>query len=299
MKHRLHPIRLIAIAAIGITAACGDDSDGPAGTGGQAVVLVGAGDIARCGSDATAATAALLDDIPGVVFTTGDNAADDGSLASYEQCYDPTWGRHKSRTRPAPGNHDYSVPGAAGYFQYFGDVAGDPPKGYYSYDVGDWHIVVLNSVNDEVDTSRGSEQEQWLRADLAATDKECVLAYWHHPRFYSHASWTKNFAVMPFWQALYEAGAEIVVNGHFHLYERYAPQDPDGGLDVENGIRQFTVGTGGHWLYDEQPAAPNIEARNNDTYGVLKLTLERGGYAWEFIPAAGGSFTDSGRGTCH
>lgn len=299
MMHRIHPIRLTAIAIIGLTAACGSDSDGPAGTGGQAAVLVGAGDIARCGSEATAATAALLDEIPGVVFTTGDNAGDDGSLESYENCYDPTWGRHKSRTRPAPGNHDYSAPNAAGYFQYFGNVAGDPSKGYYSYDVGDWHIVVLNSVKDEVDTSRGSEQEQWLRADLAATDKECVLAYWHHPRFYSHPSWTKNFSVMPFWQALYEAGAEMVVNGHFHLYERYAPQDPEGALDEETGIRQFTVGTGGHWLYAPQPAAPNIEARSNDTYGVLKLTLGRGGYSWEFIPAAGGSFTDSGQDTCH
>ena len=261
---------------------------------GGSVILVGAGDIARDGGGSEA-TAALLDAIPGTVFTAGDNAYPDGSASDYARLYAPTWGRHRARTRPAPGNHEYNTSGATAYYQYFGDNAGPSGRGYYSYDLGDWHIVSLNS---NIDMSAGSAQEQWLRADLAATTQDCTLAYWHHPRFSSgsHGSSTKSQAI---WQALYDAGAEIVIVGHDHNYQRFAPQTPDGREDLERGIREFVVGTGGSGHYSFGSPIANTEAYNIDTYGVLKLTLSPGAYSWEFIPVAGQSYRDAGSGTCH
>jgi len=257
------------------------------------VVLVGAGDIADCDAEPTAA---LLDNIPGTVFTAGDNAYPDGSDSDYAQCYDPSWGRHKARTRPAPGNHDYNTSGASGYYGYFGSLAGQSGVGYYSYDLGAWHIVSLNS---NVSMSPGSAQETWLRADLAASTKRCTIAYWHHPRFSSgsnHGSSTQSAGVF---QALYDAGAEIVIVGHDHEYERFAPQTPNGASNPAAGIRQFVVGTGGAGLYSFATPLPNSEVRDATSHGVLKLTLSDGSYTWEFIPVAGDSFTDSGSGTCH
>ena len=257
------------------------------------VVLVGAGDIADCDAQPTAA---LLDNIPGTVFTAGDNAYPDGTASDYASCYDPSWGRHKARTRPAPGNHDYNTSGATGYYDYFGPLAGPAGRGYYSYDLGAWHIVSLNS---NVSMSAGSAQETWLRADLAASSKSCTIAYWHHPRFSSgsnHGSSTQSAGV---WQALYDAGAEIVISGHDHEYERFAPQTPSAGADQARGIREFIVGTGGAGLYSFATPLPNSEVRDNTSFGVLKLTLSAGSYTWEFIPIAGDSFTDSGSGTCH
>jgi hypothetical protein len=257
------------------------------------VVLVGAGDIADCDAQPTAA---LLDNIPGTVFTAGDNAYPDGTASDYASCYDPSWGRHKARTRPAPGNHDYNTSGATGYYDYFGALAGPAGRGYYSYDLGAWHIVSLNS---NVSMSAGSAQETWLRADLAASTKSCTIAYWHHPRFSSgsnHGSSTQSAGV---WQALYDAGAEIVISGHDHEYERFAPQTPSAGADPARGIREFIVGTGGAGLYSFATPLPNSEVRDNTSFGVLKLTLSAGSYTWEFIPIAGDSFTDSGSGTCH
>jgi hypothetical protein len=256
-------------------------------------VLVGAGDIAAGG--AAEATARLLDQIPGTVFTTGDNAYPDGTASDFAQRYEPTWGRHKARTRPSPGNHDYHSSGAGPYFDYFGANAGPAGRGYYSYDLGDWHIISLNS---NVSMSAGSAQEQWLRADLAANTKDCILAYWHHPRFSSgtHGSSTSS---QPLWQALYEAGAEIVVVGHDHNYQRFAPQTPSGQADPSRGIRQFVAGMGGAGLYQFSTPIANTEAYNTNTYGVLKLTLGPGTYAWEFVPVAGGTYRDSGTGTCH
>ncbi len=276
-------------------------SGGAAGEGdaAPAQVLVGAGDIASCASVGDEATAALLDEIPGTVFTAGDNVYDHGTPVEFARCYEPSWGRHRARTRPAPGNHDYGTPHAAGYFGYFGEAAGPSERGYYSYDLGAWHIVVLNSnCGAAGGCGPGSPQERWLRADLAAHPAACTLAYWHHPRFSSgpHGGST---AVRAFWQALYEAGAEIVINGHDHLYERFAPQDPDGRLDEEHGIRQFTVGTGGAGLYAVRRRAPNSEVVNTATFGVLKLTLYPDRYEWEFIPVPGGGFTDRGSGSCH
>jgi len=259
-------------------------------------VLVGAGDIAECGSRAAAATAALLDAIAGTVFTAGDNAYGDGTASEFARCYDPTWGRHKARTRPSPGNHDYDTKGAVPYYTYFGARAGPEGRGYYSYDLGDWHVVSLNS---NVDMSVGSPQETWLRADLAATTQRCTVAYWHHPRFSSSTAHGSQQQTQPLWQALYDHAAEVVIGGHDHTYERFAPQTPAGTADPDRGIRQFVVGTGGKDHYDFGPPLPNSEVRDNTSYGVLKLTLDPGSYSWAFLPAAGGTFADSGRGTCH
>jgi hypothetical protein len=257
-------------------------------------VLVGAGDISTCGNDNDAATAALLDTIPGVVFTAGDNAYSNGTIAEYTLCYDPTWGRHKNRTRPSPGNHEYNTLGV-GYYQYFGALAGDPGIGYFSYDFARWHIVSLNS---NVPMSAGSAQEQWLRADLAAHPAACTLAYWHHPRFSSGTAHGNHVAAQPVWQALYDLGADIVISGHEHQYERFAPQTPDGTADPTNGIREFVAGTGGASRYPFGSPIANSEVRDN-SYGVLKLTLHPNGYDWEFVPIAGGTFRDSGSGACH
>ena len=259
------------------------------------VVLVGAGDIASCSSTADEATANLLDGIPGTVFTAGDNAYENGAAADYANCYNPSWGRHKARTHPAPGNHEYSTAGAAGYFGYFGAAAGDPDKGYYSYTLGAWHIIVLNS---NLATNAGSPQETWLRADLAARPVKCTLAIWHHPRFSSgpHGSST---AVQPLWDDLYAANADVVIVGHDHLYERFAPQTPTGQADAARGIREFVAGTGGAGLYVFATPAPNSQVKNNTTHGVLKLTLYGDRYDWKFVPVAGSSFTDSGTGRCH
>jgi hypothetical protein len=260
-------------------------------------VLVGAGDIAGSGSG-DEETAQLLDQVVAAdgasvtVFTAGDNAYPDGTPSNFTDYYEPTWGRHKARTRPSPGNHDYHTAGAAGYFDYFGANAGDPGVGYYGYDVGEWHIISLNS---EISMSAGSAQEQWLRADLAATTKPCVLAYWHKPRFSSanHGSSTGPRAL---WQALYDYKAEVVVAGHDHTYERFALQDPDGNAD-QSGIRQFVVGTGGRSLYSFGSPEPNSEVRYDSTFGVIKFTLSAGSYTWEFMPVSG-TFSDSGSGTC-
>ncbi len=259
-------------------------------------VLVGAGDIASCSYDDDEATAKLLDSIPGVVFTAGDDAYPFGTPGQFARCYAPTWGRHKARTRPSPGNHDYDTPGGAGYYDYFGAVAGPPGQGYYSYDVAGWHIISLNS---NISMRAGSAEEQWLRADLAAHPVRCTLAYWHHPRFSSGTTHGSFPATRPLWQALYDAHADVVVTGHEHQYERFAPQTPAGARDTARGIREFVVGTGGAHLYPFGPPMANSEVRDNTTHGVIKLTLRADGYDWEFVPVAGGSFRDAGSGRCH
>ena len=262
-------------------------------------VLVGAGDIASCRSVKDDETARLLDQIAGTVFTMGDNTCSDGTTKQFSRCYDPAWGRHKARTRPVPGNHEYNVRGASGYFGYFGPAAGEMGRGYYSYDLGDWHIIALNSKCDAVGgCGSDSPQGRWLQADLAANTGSCTLAYWHSPRFSSGANHGNDARMQHFWQLLYDAGADVVVNGHEHVYERFAPQSPEGAADPEHGIRQFTAGTGGCGLYSFGTIQPNSEARNSDTHGVLKLTLHPTGYDWEFIPIAGRTFTDSGSAGC-
>jgi hypothetical protein len=258
-------------------------------------ILVGAGDIASCSSNGDEATASLLDGITGTVFTTGDNVYPDGTPAEFANCYDPSWGRHKSRTYPSPGNHEYHTADGAGYFEYFGAAAGDPGKGYYSYDLGAWHIIVLNS---NIPFKAGSAQELWLRADLAAHPGACSLAYWHHPRFSSGTSHGSDKSIQPLWQALYDFGADVILAGHEHNYERFAPQDPGGNPDPIRGIRQFVIGSGGFSHYPFGVPIANSEVRNEDTFGVLKLTLHPASYSWEFIPEAGKTFTDSGNALC-
>ena len=258
-------------------------------------VLVGAGDIATA-AQLDEATAKLLETIPGTVVTLGDNAYPNGTAAEFNNYYEPTWGRHKARTRPAAGNRDYNTPGASGYFNYFGAAAGDPAKGYYSYDVGAWHIIVLNSECSQVGgCGSASPQGQWLQADLAANPRTCTLAIMHKPLFGSSGS---SSAGQDFWWLLYQAGADVVLSGHAHAYERFAPQDPNGVADPARGIREFVVGTGGAGLGPFGTTAPNSEVRNSNTHGVLKLTLHPTSYDWEFVPIAGATFTDSGSAVC-
>jgi hypothetical protein len=258
--------------------------------------MLGAGDISDCNNNNDEATAKVLDANPaGLVFLLGDNAYENGSASDYSNCYNPTWGRHKSRTKPSPGNHEYNTPGASGYFGYFGTAAGDPAKGYYSYDVGDWHVVVLNS---SIAHEAGSAQITWLESDLTANTKTCTMAYWHHPRF-SSGEHGNNSLMQSYWDVLYAHNADLILNGHDHHYERFAPQTPTGQLDTSRGIREFIVGTGGRALYGLGTRKANSDVFNAATYGVMKLTLSAGSYSWQFLPIAGQSFTDSGTQSCH
>jgi hypothetical protein len=297
-------------------------------------VLVGAGDIASCDpAYKDEATAALLGQIDGTVIAVGDEAYQSGTPMEFSECYHPSWGTYKSRTRPTPGNHEYLTPAAAGYFEYFGPSA-NPPFGYYSYNLGSWHVVVLNSTPqvylcyppeaDEADPlitlipsapplPPGVEpspavgracagdlvQQAWLFADLAKHRRDrCTIVYFHHPRF-SSARHGNHYQMQRIWDILYHFRADVVISAHDHVYERFAPQDPNGRRDTRRGIRQFTVGTGGAPLYQFETIQPNSEVRNNDSHGVIKLTLRDRGYDWEFVPVAGRTFTDSGSGDCH
>ncbi|MGA9159313.1 MAG: metallophosphoesterase [Actinomycetota bacterium] len=232
------------------------------------------------------------------VLTLGDDQYEDGELQGFQRSYAASWGRVKAITRPSPGNHDYHVSGAAGYYAYFGPLAGDLSKGYYSFDVGAWHLIALNSNCEEVGgCEEGSPQEEWLRADLAADASSCTLAYWHHPRF-SSGDHGNDDTYDAFWRTLYDAGVDIVLNGHDHDYERFAPQDPYQQADP-NGIREFVVGTGGKSLRPFVSAEPHSQVRDPNTFGVLELTLRAQGYDWRFVPIPGSTFADSGSGSCH
>lgn len=282
------------LASVAVSSAASKTSDD--------AVLVGAGDIASCDDLAGAeATAKLIAKIPGTVFAVGDLAYPDGSDEQFAKCYGPTWGRFRERTRPAPGNHEYHKGGASGYARYFGEAAGDPIKGYYSYELGGWHIVVLNSECAEVGGCEAvSPQGKWLQQDLEQHAKTCTLAYFHKPLFSSGAKHGNDPEMKPLWEILYHAGADVVINGHDHDYERFTPQDSEGHADAQHGIREFVVGSGGkssHRVMGE--AQPNSEVRNADTFGVLKVTLHARGYDWEFVPQAGKTFTDTGSGACH
>jgi Calcineurin-like phosphoesterase len=261
----------------------------------KTAVLVGAGDIGKCGSVQAEATAKLIDKIEGAVFTAGDNAYPKGRQADFLRCYDPTWGRHLKRTRPVPGNHDYHSPQADPYFAYFGANAGPAGRGYYSYDLGAWHIVALNS-NREA-KSWGAAQERWLDDDLTANPASCTLAYWHHPRFSSGNKHGNHPYMGNLFKILYDHGVELVISGHDHIYERFAPQNPAGKADPL-GVRQFIAGTGGAGLYKIGTIKPNSEVRNTTAHGVLTLTLLAKSYAWEFIPIPGQTFRDRGTAQC-
>jgi Calcineurin-like phosphoesterase len=263
---------------------------------GAGAVIAGAGDIAASNLNAER-TAKLLDEIqPDVVYTTGDNAYPSGAAADYARFYEPTWGRHKAITRPTPGNHDYQQSGAGPYFDYFGPLAGDRASGYYAYTLGSWRLYALNS---NIPMKAGSPQETWLREDLAANRPACVLAYWHHPRF-SAGKYHDDDKSDAIWRALYDANAELVLNGHDHNYQRYAPLSPAGGVEEGRGIREFVVGTGGmeHYRLAGRADATR-QAADDTTFGVLKLTLSRDAYQWQFVPEPGMGFTDTGSGACH
>jgi hypothetical protein len=218
----------------------------------------------------------------------------------FANCYNPSWGRHKARTRPAPGNHEYYTAGASGYYNYFGAAAGDPSKGYYSYDLGAWHIVSLNSMCENVGgCGANSTMVSWLRQDLAAHPSSCTLAYWHHPVFSSGSDHGNDPKMIPSCDALYAAGADVVLSGHDHDYERFAPQTASGVADSARGIREFVVGTGGRSHYSFGTIRANSQVRNSDTFGVLKLTLHPTSYDWQFVPEAGKTFSDSGSASCH
>ncbi len=285
----------------------------PHGFGGAAITLYAAGDIADCryrtpAFSGAAATADLvqagLAASPGAqVLTLGDHTYPVGLAAEFNDCYQPTWGRFKERTWPTPGNHEYYTPGAPGYYAYFGARAAPEQGGYYSVQMGKWHVISLNS------TLRGAAfdvQLAWLRKDLARHSSLCALAFWHHPR-YSSGGHGGNAYLAPVWQALAEGGVELALASHDHDYERFAPQDAHGVRDDARGMRQIVVGTGGAWLTPLRFAAANSEVKNNASHGVLRLDLFDTGYTWEFLAAPqdgefladGQVFTDRGATPCH
>lgn len=276
--------------------ACGGGSpSGPTIVGpppGPAVLLA-AGDIAMCGGSGPADTATLLDTVAGTVVTLGDNAYPVGSSADFQRCYEPTWGRHRSRTRPTPGNHDYDTPGAAGYFAYFGDSAGPAGQGYYTFRAGTWRVLSLNS---NVAAFKGSAQYDWVRARLSEASGGCVAAMWHHPLVSSGPN-GDNPQMHDIWRLLHEFKADLVLASHDHLYERFAPLNADGGPSPD-GIRQFIVGTGGAELRSVRRVHAGSEVTAS-VHGVLKVTLQNGSYEWEFLSVPPSSFRDSGVQPCH
>jgi hypothetical protein len=251
------------------------------------VVVVGAGDISSCSTNNDTKTANLLGNISGTVLALGDNAYENGTLTEYNNCYGPTWGVYKSRTKPVPGNHEYQTSGAAGYFNYFG-----VPK-YYAYNLGAWRVYALNS---EIGVSSTTTQAAWLKNDLAANPKKCILAYWHRPRWSSTGA--ADSGMQTIWSILVDAKAEVVLSGHAHNYERFAQMNKSGQA-VSAGLRQFVVGTGGSGHSGFGAILPSSRAHNASTYGVLKLTLRPDGYDWKFIPIAGQTYTDSGSTSCY
>lgn len=281
---------LAAALAVLALAACGGEG------GRERTSLVAAGDIASCFWRGDEATARLLDDIGGVVATLGDNVYPSGTDREFRQCYHRSWGRHRDRTRPSVGNHEYRTKDAAGYFNYFGRRAGPRGKGWYSYNHEGWHLVVLNS---DEPLRQGTEQYDWLVADLARNrGKRCTLAYFHHPRWSSGKHGGAD-RVVDAWRALYEGGVDVVLAGHDHHYERFAPLDAEGRLDRERGIRSFVVGTGGAPSYRMRATAAHSEALGDDVRGVLRMVFHPDSYEWEFVAIPGRRFRDEGRGECH
>jgi len=300
MKKLLLPALLLA--AIGVL--CWPDGKSKSQT--TDVVLIGAGDIADgfgFSLSGAFATAALLDASPtAIVFADGDHAYGHATDNDFARSYDPTWGRAKLRTVPVIRRHNYDSLNAAEYFNYFGPAVGDPTKGYYSINLGAWHIVSLNSLCTYVSggCGVGSPEETWLVNDLASHTQACTLALFHEPLYTSSSQVTPDTAVQPLYQDLYNHNADLIVNGHAHNYERFAPQDANGNLDTARGIIEIVAGTGGEGHYSfNSTLAPNSLVRNSDTFGVLQLTLHQSSFDWKFIPVAGMTFTDSGTQACH
>ena len=254
----------------------------------QPQILLAVGDAATCDKPSDDAVADLASRLPGTIALLGDTVYEDGSAQEYRDCFAPVWGRMKSRIRPAPGNHEYGTENAAGYFDYFGTAAGPRGEGRYSYDLGAWHVVVLNSNCPPLSCDADGDQVRWLEADLAAHPSDCLLGYWHFPRWSSGRHGSQE-VVDPIWQVMAEHGADVVLNGHDHTYERIQA----------DGIQQFVVGTGGrsHYPFERGPL-PTTEVRNDSTYGLLWLALGEGSYEWEFLGLGDTGFTDSGEGKC-
>lgn len=260
-------------------------------------VLVGAGDIADCKGNGAERTARILDTVKGTIFIAGDAAyRSKKNPVPMRTCYAPTWGRHRERTRPTPGNHEYDQVGPGNYFSYFGDLAGSSTQGYYSYQLGTWHVVALNT---NLPSTPDSPQANWLRADLDAHLGQCTIAYMHHPRFSSGPHGDRD-RMDSLWRMLYAYGVSVVVAGHDHIYERFTPLDADGAPDSVRGMRQFVVGTGGASHYKlRQPLLAGSEASTGEVFGVLKVSLLPGRYRWQFIPVEPNRFDDRGESACH
>jgi 3',5'-cyclic AMP phosphodiesterase CpdA len=295
-------IGLAVAAGVVVWAALPGGTEAADATGSQ--VLLAAGDIAECDHQGDEETARILAQYPdATIAALGDLAYQHGTSEEYKECYSPSWGRFKDRTRPATGNHDNSTKNAQGYWDFFGDRGGPYDRYYYSYDIGAWHVVVLNSDCWRVGGCDASDpQTEWLRRDLELHPSLCTLAYWHRPPFSSgrYGAPKDTERVRPLWGALYDEGVDVLLTGHEHSYERFAPMNTAGVREDAQGVRLFVVGTGGGNLRDfEHDPLATTEVRQHDTWGVLKLTLKPTDYYWKFLPVAGGSFSDSGSGTCH
>lgn len=306
IRHVLTVALAVAAVALGVIVLWPEDVDEGGGSGDRTtttresppIQLLALGDIATCPSDRDEATSALADRFPdAVIATAGDNVYDSGTPAEWEECFEPSWGRHRERTRPSPGNHDYVTDKGAPYYEYFGERAGPAGLGYYSYDVGQWHAISLNSNCGSAGCAEDSAQVKWLREDLAASGADCTIAYWHHPRFSSglHGG-SENVA--PLFDVLYEHHVDVVLWGHDHHYERFAPIDTAGRRDPDRGVQAFIVGTGGAGLYFAPRPSAGTDALNTSTHGLLKLELSADSYSWEFIPVEGQTFTDAGSASC-
>ena len=299
---RTRPLSALAAALLSalLFAQCGGSAPpGPTPPGGGGgtppptgpVTVLAAGDIGECGFGAPQ-TGLLLDRLEGTILALGDLAYFQGTAANFRDCYDPFWGRHRDRTRPVPGNHEYESPGASPYYDYFGSLAGPRGLGYYAFTAGSWRIIALNS---ELPMTPASAQQQWLRGELDNNRFSCTLAYWHRPLFSSGPN-PPALDARDLWRTLSDSGVDLILNGHDHLYERFAPQDVDGKASSV-GIRQFTAGTGGAHLYVFGAPKPNSEKRAS-VYGLLALTLSAGAYQWDF-KSVGNTFSDTGTDTCH
>jgi hypothetical protein len=287
---------LVAVLSI----ACGSSpttpsprDDGGLPSPAQPATFLAAGDIGWCGLPGADLTARILDRVSGTVLALGDLAYPNGTFLDFARCYGPNWGRHRDRTRPTPGNHDYDTLNGVAYYAFFEELAGAAGEGYFSYTAGGWHIISLNS---NIAMAPGSAQYGWLQQELSHPSR-CTLAYWHHPLFSSGVN-GDNPNTRPLWNLLYAAGAEVVLTAHDHVYERYVPQTPEGQPDRDRGMRQFIVGTGGGQLTSFAARRPN-SAVTHVGHGVLKLVLSPDRYEWDFIPVEGSSFTDAGFDMCH
>ena len=297
MRSKTICVLVASTVAIGAAFACMDppdaamDSSQAAAEAQAPAVLLAVGDIAGCAEHyKDEVTADLVADLPGTIAILGDVVYQNATRWQFRNCYDPSWGRVLARSRPAVGNHEYRTNEAAPYFEYFGTRAGPSGKGYYTYTLGTWRIYALNSER------LIPEQTTWLKADLAAHPTQCILAYWHKP-LYTGGRNPNELTVRPLFDALYKAGAEVVLNGHNHHYERYAPQDANGRAKPR-GIREFVVGTGGAQLEGFVTIQPNSLVRYVEGWGVLRMTLGAGKYGWKFLPVLGAASADTGSASC-